>query len=148
MSSHRNLRVAEAIREVVATAILFEAADPRIRSVTVLGVEVANDLRQATVKVSVLGTQTEQNLALRGLKHAAGYFQSLVAKRLQTRFTPILVFKLDDSVKKSVEISRLIDEALAADRQPAPPSPEPGPPASENSPQDEPVHEDQNPAEP
>jgi ribosome-binding factor A len=120
MSSHRNLRVAEAIREVVATAILFEAADPRIRAVTVLGVEVSGDLRQATVNVSVMGTVGEQNRALSGLQHAAGYFQSLVAKRLQIRFTPVLAFRLDDSVKKSVEISRLIDEAVASDRKPAP----------------------------
>ena len=148
MSSHRNLRVAEAIREVVATAILFEAADPRIRSVTVLSVEVSGDLRQATVNVSVMGSEAEQNLALKGLKHAAGYFQSLVAKRLQTRFTPILVFKLDDSVKKSVEISRLIDEALASDRKPDPAPWMPGPPGPEDSPQDEPAHEIEPPEEP
>ena len=74
MSSHRNLRVAEAIREVVASAILFETADPRIRSVTVLRVEVSADLRQASVYVTVMGNEAEQNLALRGLKHAAGFF--------------------------------------------------------------------------
>jgi ribosome-binding factor A len=107
----------EAIREVVASAILFEAADPRIRGVTVLRVEVSGDLRQATVYVSVMGTETEQNLALRGLRHAAGFFQSKVADRLQTRFTPVLIFELDDSVKKSVEIGRLIDEAVASDRK-------------------------------
>ncbi len=148
MSSHRNLRVAEAIREVLATAILFDAADPRIRAVTVLGVEVSGDLRQATVNVSVMGPLAEQNLALRGLKHAAGYFQSLVAKRLQTRFTPILVFKLDDSVKKSVEISRIIDEALASDRKPATASLEPSPPGPENSREGEPAHETEPPEEP
>ena len=115
MSSHRNLRVAQAIREVVASAILFETADPRIRSVTVLRVEVAADLRQATVHVTVMGNEAEQSLALRGLKHAAGFFQSKVAARLQTRFTPVLAFKLDDSVKKSVEMSRLIAEAVASD---------------------------------
>jgi ribosome-binding factor A len=120
MSSHRSLRVAEAIREVVASAILFETADPRIRSVTVLRVEVSGDLRQATVYVSVMGNEREQKLALRGLKHAAGFFQSRVAERLQTRFTPVLTFKLDDSVKKSIEIGRLIDEAVASDRQPGP----------------------------
>ncbi len=43
-----------------------------------------------------------------------------MAARLQTRFTPVLSFKRDDSVKKSVELSRLIDEAIAADRHPAP----------------------------
>jgi ribosome-binding factor A len=110
----------EAIREVVASAILFEAADPRIRAVTVLRVEVSPDFRQATVYVSVMGTEAEAKLALRGLKHAAGFFQSKVADRLQTRFTPILTFKLDESVKKSVEISRLIDEAIASDRKPDP----------------------------
>ena len=49
MPSHRSLRMAEAIREVVATAILFDVADPRVRSVTVLRVEVSGDLRYATV---------------------------------------------------------------------------------------------------
>ena len=47
MPSHRNQRMAEAIREVVATAILFEVADPRVQSVTVLRVELSGDLRQA-----------------------------------------------------------------------------------------------------
>jgi hypothetical protein len=41
-----------------------------------------------------------------------------VAARLQTRFTPVLLFKLDDGVKKSVELARLIDEAVASDRKP------------------------------
>lgn len=140
MSSHRNLRFAEAIREVVATALLFDAADPRIRSVTVLSVEVSPDLRQATVNVSVMGSQSEQTLALRGLKHAAGYFQSLVAKRLQTRVTPVLLFKLDDSVKKSVEMSRLIEEALASDRRP-------GPSGAEGASQGKPAHDAESPEE-
>jgi ribosome-binding factor A len=110
--------MAQAIREVVSNAILFEMADPRVRSVTVLSVEVSSDMRNATVRVSIMGTDAEQRLALRGLKHAAGFIQSRVAARLQTRFTPILSFKLDESVKKSVEISRLIDQAVAADRRP------------------------------
>src|SRR5215211_4313589 len=118
MPSHRSLRIAEAIREVVSAAILFEVADPRVKAVTVLRVEVSGDQRNATVFVSVMGTEPEQELALRGLKHAAGFLQSRVAARLQTRFTPILSFKRDDSVKKSIEISRLIDNAMAADRKP------------------------------
>ncbi|MBV8488730.1 MAG: 30S ribosome-binding factor RbfA [Planctomycetaceae bacterium] len=125
MTSHRSLRVAEAIREVVAAAVLFEAADPRLRSVTVLRAEVSADLRQATVYVSVMGSQADARLALRGLKHAAGFLQSKVADRLQMRYTPVLSFKLDDSVKKSIEIGRLIDEAVASDQRPVPPAEEP-----------------------
>jgi ribosome-binding factor A len=117
MPSHRSLRMAEAIREVVSSAILFEVADPRVRSVTVLRVEVSGDLRNAAVYVSIMGTPSEQDLAMTGLRHAAGFLQSRVAARLQTRFTPILSFKKDDSVKKSIEISRLIDTAIASDRK-------------------------------
>jgi ribosome-binding factor A len=117
MPSHRSLRIAQAIREVVATAILFEVADPRVRSVTVLRVEVSGDLRQAKIYVSVMGTEIEQQQALQGLNHAAGFLQARVAARLQTRFTPILSFKTDDSVKKSVAIGRLIDEAVASDHR-------------------------------
>jgi ribosome-binding factor A len=118
MPSHRSQRIAEAIREVVSSAILFEVADPRIHSVTVLGADVSGDLRHATVFVSVMGTQAEQNRALQGLNHAAGFLQSRVAARLQTRFTPVINFKLDNSVKKSIELSRLIDEAVASDHRP------------------------------
>lgn len=114
--------MAEAIREVVATAILFEVADPRVHSVTVLRVEVSGDLRQAKVFVSIMGTESERKRTLAGLNHATGFIQARVAARLQTRFTPVLSFKLDDSAKKSVEIGRLIDEAVASDRREENPS--------------------------
>jgi len=123
MPSHRSQRIAEAIREVVSTAILFEVADPRIHSVTVLGADVTGDLRHATVSVSVMGSEADQKRAIQALNHAAGFFQSRVAARLQTRFTPVLNFKLDDSVKKSIEMSRLIDQAVASDQHPNSPGP-------------------------
>jgi ribosome-binding factor A len=118
MPTHRSLRMAEAIREVVATAILFEVADPRVNAVTVLSVDVSGDLRNATVNVSIMGNETQRKQAYRGLIHATGFLQARVAARLQTRFTPVLMFKLDDGVKKSVELARLIDEAVASDRKP------------------------------
>lgn len=117
MPSHRSLRMAEAIREVVSQAILFEVSDPRVKGVTVLHAEVTGDLRNATVFISIMGTPAEQDEAMRGLRSATGYLQSLVAARLQTRSTPILAFKKDEGIKKSVEMTRLIEETLAADRQ-------------------------------
>ena len=76
MPTHRSLRMAEAIREVVATTILFDVADPRVRSVTVLRVEVSSDLRIATVFVSIMGTEAERKQAFRGLVHATGFLQA------------------------------------------------------------------------
>ena len=118
MPSHRSQRIAEAIREVVSTAILFEVADPRVHSVTVLRADVSGDLRHATIYVSIMGSEAEQQRAIKALHHAAGFLQSKVAARLQTRYTPVLSFKLDDSVKKSIALSRLIDEAVASDQRP------------------------------
>ncbi len=113
MKRHRLERVAEAVREVAASAILFDLRDPRVKMVTVTRVEVSGDLQHAKIYVSVMGSEREQNLALHGLKHAAGFVQSKLADRLQTRFTPVVTFVLDKGVKNAIEVSRLIRESLA-----------------------------------
>jgi len=113
MKAHRTARVSEVIREVAAETILFEMRDPRVKGVTVTRVEVSGDLQHAKVYVSLMGTPKEQQLCLHGLKHSAGYVQSKLASRLKTRFTPIITFVVDEGVKKSIEITRLINEALA-----------------------------------
>lgn len=127
MPSHRSLRIAEAIREVVSSAILFEVSDPRVTGITVLRSEVSGDLRNAIVFVSIMGTDSEQKLAMKGLESASGFLQARVAARLQTRTTPHLTFKRDVGIKRSIEMSKLIDEALAGELLPGP---EPVPQAS------------------
>jgi ribosome-binding factor A len=121
MKEHRIARVSAAIREVAAETILFELQDPRIKNVTVTRAEVSGDLQKAKIYVSVMGTQKEQDLCMHGLKHSAGYLQSKIAARIQTRFTPTVTFIRDDGVKKSIEMSRIINEALAQSRPEAPP---------------------------
>jgi ribosome-binding factor A len=113
MKTHRLARVAEAVREVASETILYELRDPRVKLVTVTRAEVSGDLQHAKVYVSVMGSPKEQQLTLHGLKHAAGFVQSKLAQRLQTRFTPVIQFVLDQGVKKSIEMTRLINEALA-----------------------------------
>ena len=82
------------------------------------GVEVSGDLRQATVYVSVMGSEAgAEARPPAGSSTPPASSSPRSPKRLQTRFTPVLTFKLDDSVKKSVEIGRLIDEAIASDRK-------------------------------
>jgi ribosome-binding factor A len=105
--------MAEVIREVAAETILFELRDPRIKFVTVTRVEVSGDLQIAKIYVSVMGDQKTQDLALHGLTHSAGFVQSKLGSRLKTRFTPAVRFYLDEGIKKSIEVSRLINEALA-----------------------------------
>ena len=118
MSSRRAQKVAEAIREVVSMAILAELNDPRIQDVTVTFVEVSGDLRHAKIHVSVMGDDTKQQLSLRGLQSAAGFLQSRCAARIDTRYTPRIQFILDQGIKKSIEISRILDRVLAGEDQP------------------------------
>lgn len=115
MKSRRLLKAAEAIRETVSSAILFEARDPRIKNVTVLRAEAAPDMRTAKVYVSVMGDAKVQKLSMHGLESARGFIQSRVADRLQTRFTPVLKFVLDFGVQRSIEASRLLRDAGAYD---------------------------------
>ena len=124
MKAHRLARIAEVIREVASETVLFELRDPRVKAVTVTvtRAEISADLQHAKVYVSVMGSPQEQQLCLHGLKHAAGFVQSKLASRLQTRFTPVIQFVLDQGVKKSIEMTRLINEALGKNAQDAEPA--------------------------
>jgi ribosome-binding factor A len=127
MKAHRLARVAEVIRETASETILFELRDPRVKNVTVTRTEVSGDLQHAKVYVSVMGDEKQQALCMHGLQHAAGFVQSKLASRLKTRFTPVVHFVLDEGVKKSIEMTRLINEALGQPTAPALPDSEPEP---------------------
>ncbi|HHT9129577.1 MAG TPA: 30S ribosome-binding factor RbfA [Candidatus Brocadiaceae bacterium] len=112
MSSRRIERLSEAIKQEASKIILYELNDPRISFITVTKAEMSSDLRRAKVYVSIIGDALSQKKTLQGLEHAKGFIQGEVGARLQIRYTPILTFCLDESVKKSMHISKLIDEAV------------------------------------
>jgi ribosome-binding factor A len=118
MSSRRVLKAAEAIREVVSMAILTEVRDPRVKNVTVTMVELSADMKTAKVHVSVMGDEKQQKLSLIGLQNSAGFLQSRIADRIETRYTPRLSFEFDKGVKNSLEVARILAEVLP---KPAPP---------------------------
>jgi len=109
VSSRRQLKAAEAIREVVAMSILTDIRDPRVKDVTVLAVEVTADMREAKVSVSVMGDETQQNLSLRGLQNAAGFLQAKIADRIETRYIPKLRFALDQGVKNVLAVGEILE---------------------------------------
>ncbi len=93
-------------------AILVDIKDPRVQDVTVTRVEMASDMRSAKIYVSVMGDEKKQTLSLRGLESSAGFLQAKVAKRIDTRYTPRLSFVVDQGVKKSLEVLRILQEVL------------------------------------
>ncbi len=108
MTSRRLLKAAEAIREVVASAILTELADPRVRDVTVTGVKVTPDMREAKVAVSVRGDEAQEKLSLHGLRNAAGYLQSKIAERIDSRYIPRLQFEIDKGMHNAMEVGEIL----------------------------------------
>ncbi len=110
-------------------AILTELRDPRVKNVTVVGVEVAPDMREAKVLVSIMGNESQQKTTLRGLKNAAGFLQSKIAERIDTRYTPRLTFVADDGVKKSMAVAQILEQ-IAHENRKNKPTPE-SEPASE-----------------
>ena len=93
-------------------AILTDLRDPRVSDVTVTYVEVSADMRQAKVHVSVMGDDAKQRLCLHGLQSSAGFLQSKVSNRIDTRYTPRLKFELDMGVKNSIAIAKMLNEVL------------------------------------
>lgn len=112
MNSRRTAKVAQVIREVASTTILFELRDPRIKNVTVTRAEVSSDLRHAKVYVSIMGDERSQSLTMHGLQSSKGYLQSKIADRVKTRYTPLVTFVMDEGVKKSMETARILNEVL------------------------------------
>jgi ribosome-binding factor A len=102
-------RVAEAIREEIATFLSSEVKDPRITGmVTVTGVEVTRDLRHAKVFVSVLGSDVERSSTFEGLASVAGHLRAHVGRALRLRLAPEISFRPDESIARASRIESLL----------------------------------------
>lgn len=113
MKSFRIEKVSSELKRMVSDAIRDELQDPRIAVITsVTHVEVSRDLEHAKVYVSVLGSPAEQSRTMAALHSARGYVQRLVARELNVRQCPHIVFCSDDSIKKANEVLRLINESM------------------------------------
>ena len=114
-NSIKNIRINGEVQKVISEAIRY-SKDPRISPMTsVMDVEVAPDLKTCKVWVSVMGDDEDRLRTEEGLKSAAGYIRSTVAKELNMRYTPELRFIMDDSIEYAINMSRKIDEIAAKD---------------------------------
>ncbi|MBX3023383.1 30S ribosome-binding factor RbfA [bacterium] len=115
--SRRTDRVGEAIQELVAGLLVREIKDPRIGLVTITGVRVSPDLRHARVYFSTLGDDEQRHRSLRGLRSAAGFVRGQIARQLNLRVAPEIVFELDDSLEEAERLARLLKDLPPSDEQ-------------------------------
>ena len=116
MGFKRADRVSEAIKREVSVLLTQGIKDPGVHFVTVTLVDVAEDLRNAIIYVSVLGTEQDAEETMKGLERAKGYVHKELGARLQLRYTPEIHFKRDDSLDNSLKIRNILNELKSEEK--------------------------------
>src|SRR5690348_4519383 len=110
MSSHRLLRVRELLKREIGEAIRREIPVDKAGLITVNDVEIAGDLRLATVFISILGSAEQQRTGLALLHRHRRRIQGLVAKGVILKYTPQLRFLIDDSIARGNRVLEILAE--------------------------------------
>jgi len=132
MTHGRTQRIESEIQRVLAALIAREVKDPRVGNVTVTAVSVAPDMGSARVFFTPFAALHPPAQVREGLTHAAGFLRGELGRRLGLRHAPRLEFVFDESVESAARLTRLIDGAVAGDREHATAPEAPGPAAPES----------------
>jgi len=115
--SQRATRVGDQIQKELADLLRNEVKDPRVGPVTVTHVDVTSDLSHATVHFTHLAGRDKADETLAALARTSGFLRSALSHRLHLYSVPQLHFAYDDSIEAGMRISRLIDDAIEADKK-------------------------------
>ena len=115
--SARSARIGDEIQREISQLLRDEIKDPRVGRVTVTHVEVTPDLSHAKVLVTDLAGRDHAAETVAALMRTAGFLRSELARRLSLYTVPQLAFVYDDSIESGLELSQLIDRAVAEDRK-------------------------------
>ncbi|HDZ55734.1 MAG TPA: 30S ribosome-binding factor RbfA [Pseudomonas xinjiangensis] len=115
----RTQRVADQMQRELALLIQRDVRDPRVGMITVTAVDASRDLAHAKVYITLMGDATDEDIALNlsALKDAAGFLRVQLGRVMKLRSVPQLHFHYDESVRRGVHLSSLIERAVAEDRQ-------------------------------
>jgi ribosome-binding factor A len=110
----RTDRIAQQMQREIAELVRLQINDPRVRLVTITGVEVAGDYSHAKIFFTRLDGKNDE--AQQGLERASGFIRSQLAHSIKLRIMPQLHFVYDSSVERGSKLSQLIDQAVASDK--------------------------------
>lgn len=118
MEGGRQQRVADQIQKELASFIQFELKDPRLKLVTVSGVEVSRDFSYADVYVTFMGVNADDEAKelLLVLNRASGYLRKLLGQAIKLRLTPSLRFHYDKTLVRGMQLNSLISKAREKDK--------------------------------
>ena len=117
MARLRVEKVQEAIQHEISNMLLLDVKDPRIKLVTVTGVDLTDDMSQAKIYVSLYGSEEEQQQAWQALNKAKGFLRTEIAKRIRLRFAPELILEKDTSWEYGERIDSLLRQIKDKDSE-------------------------------
>ncbi|MEZ5314630.1 MAG: 30S ribosome-binding factor RbfA [Chlamydiales bacterium] len=111
MSSRRIQKINSLLKEVISDVIREKVKNPHLSSlVSITYVDVAKDLHQAKVFVSIIGETSVQNEGIKILQSASGFIGIHASQQVNMRYFPKLKFILDKSINQEIRIGRLMSE--------------------------------------
>lgn len=105
----RSTRLGDLIREEVAEIIMHKLRDPRLGFVTVTYARMSDDLKHATIYLSVFEDSKRKD-TLNIMRASASFIRGELAKKLKVKYIPSLTFMIDESIEQGLKIDRLLDE--------------------------------------
>ena len=118
MNFKRAERVADVIKKEISDILLKEVSDPRIGHLTITGVKLSDDLRQAKIYFVQMGQDKGSQEIQESLQKASGFLKKELGKRLSLRFTPQIHFIYDGSFEYGSRIDRLLEEVKKGEEEP------------------------------
>ena len=110
-------RVNEEIMKAISHTITYELKNPDVTGmISVTRVKTTPDLKYAKVYVSLLNSKNNEK-TMNGLKESAGFIRSQVAKIVNLRITPELVFEYDDSIEHGEKIDNILKQISKQDKE-------------------------------
>lgn len=109
-NSNRMDRVNEEFKRELGKIIDQDLKNPNITGlISVTKVKTSSDLKSARVYISILGSKSKKN-TLEGLKNATGFIRTELAKRVNLRYTPEIIFELDETLEYGAKIDSILNE--------------------------------------
>ena len=107
LGGKRTSRVGDQIMKVVADLLLRKVRDPRVKDVTLTGIEVSKDLRHSRIFFSVMGEIKDIQKTQKGLDSARGFIKREIGSRLDMKYIPDIIFKYDPTLEKTEDLEKL-----------------------------------------
>lgn len=116
-STNRMDKVNETLKKEIGTIIDQDLRNQNITGlISVTKVKTAPDFSQARVYISLLNCKSKKN-TLEGIKKASGYIRTEIAKRINLRYTPELIFELDESMEYGSRIESILKEIMPEEKK-------------------------------